>query len=63
MSVQGCGYDWKDSQLALLFHGLEGEARDRYGALDRSEEMDKVVRRFSVRLERTEKGWRLVEVG
>jgi hypothetical protein len=62
MSVQGCGYDWKDSQLALLFHGLEGEARDRHGALDRSEEMDKVARRFSVRLETTEKGWRLVEV-
>ena len=63
MSIQECGYDWKGSQLALLFHGLEGKARDRYGALDRSEEMDKVARRFSVRLERTEKGWRLVEVG
>ncbi|MCJ1439219.1 hypothetical protein MMC27_008610 [Xylographa pallens] len=53
--------DWKSSMVALLFHGLEGRARERLGALNYSSEMEESAERMVVQLQCGNEGWRFVE--
>ena len=58
-------YDWKSSPLALLYHGLDQDTLNQreHGMLGRVRDMQKNATDFQVRLTRTEKGWKLSEVG
>jgi Protein of unknown function (DUF3176) len=57
-------HNWKSSPLPLLFHGLEAETLDRhgYGEIYDLGEMERSAKGLHVRLEPTQKGWRLTEV-
>ena len=50
---------WKSSPLALMYHGLDPEVRQRHsgGDLVDSEDMERDSRGLAVRLAQTEKGW------
>ncbi|GME48527.1 uncharacterized protein LTHEOB_5448 [Neofusicoccum parvum] len=56
------GRMWKGSPLALLFHGLDGEVGERYGAVGRVEDMEAVAKRVRVRMGDEGRGLKLVEV-
>ncbi|KAL1383831.1 hypothetical protein HDK64DRAFT_257523 [Phyllosticta capitalensis] len=53
--------DWKSSSLALLFHGLEAETRNAYGAVPKQEDMVKAAEQIRVQLVEGENGWRFSE--
>ena len=54
--------DWKTSIVALLFHGLDGRARERLGVLNYSSEMEKSAERLVVQLQCGSEGWQFVEI-
>jgi len=52
--------NWKSSQLALLFHGLDGETQQSYRGLDDLEEMEEKAKEVSAQLHTDDQGgWRL----
>ncbi|MCJ1381373.1 hypothetical protein MMC17_004483 [Xylographa soralifera] len=57
----GTRNDWKSSMVALLFHGLEGRARERLGALNYHSEMEESAERMVVQLQCGSEGWQFVE--
>jgi len=53
---------WKNSTSATLFHGLSEEARSAYWATLDEGDIDDAVKELVLKLECTDKGWRLVPV-
>ncbi|KAK8236449.1 hypothetical protein IWZ00DRAFT_557810 [Phyllosticta capitalensis] len=53
--------DWKSSSLALLFHGLEPETREKYGAVPKQKDMIEAAEKIRVQLVQGEEGWRFSE--
>ena len=49
---------WKSSALALLFHGLDPNTRETYGALTDIRDMKRDARNAQVQLARPDLGWR-----
>ena len=52
---------WKDSELALLFHGLD-EGNERFAGLGKISEMDYVASRMKVRMMSTRTGGRALRL-
>ena len=52
---------WKSSPLALLFHGLDNDLRDRYKALGTEDDMEQTAKKLSVQFETGNGPSRLVE--
>lgn len=52
---------WKSSPLALLFHGLDNELREKFEHVDRTEEMARTAKELVVKLGREEGELRFVE--
>ena len=52
---------WKDSELALLFHGLQ-EGNERFAGLHQISEMDHVASRMKVRMMSTRTGGRALRL-
>ncbi|KAK8225842.1 hypothetical protein HDK90DRAFT_68222 [Phyllosticta capitalensis] len=53
--------DWKSSSLALLFHGLEPETREKYGPVPKQKDMIEAAEKIRVQLVQGEEGWRFSE--
>lgn len=52
---------WKSSPLALLFHGLDTDMREKFRFVDRTEEMEQTAKGLPVRLSHEEGELRFVE--
>ena len=52
---------WKSSQVALLWHGLDGQIEHEGEDLWNVREMDQRAKNVQVQLRRTHRGWRLAE--
>lgn len=52
---------WKDSELALLFHGLDG-GNERFVGLNKISEMDYVASRMKIRMTSTRSGGRVLRL-
>ena len=52
---------WKSSSLALLFHGLDNDVRDRIGDVVRKSEMEDLSKRLPVKIAKTARGLRFVD--
>ena len=52
---------WKSSPLALLFHGLDNDLREKFHVVDRTEEMEQTAKGLSVKLGRETGEVRFVE--
>lgn len=55
------GDAFKSSSLALLFHGLDAEARSQYGEMGSVRDMEVAAKQMRVRLRRTDKAWEFTE--
>lgn len=55
------GDAFKSSSLALLFHGLDAEARSQYGEMGNVRDMEIAAKQMRVCLRRTDKAWEFTE--
>jgi Protein of unknown function (DUF3176) len=54
---------WKASPLALLFHGMDNDLREKHRLVDQVDEMDKTASDMVVQISHGEGGLRFVDVG